>query len=253
MKTFETYQVIWLAIFLFINHIFIYLFSFYSNRKKNVKKIYGITPNVRQLKAEFKNSLITTPIHSIIIGIFLFAGWLNISNEDFLTIIISFIVMFWWTELWHYISHRAMHAKWLVWIHKEHHKSYITNPMSAASFSILEKAIFTLGIVGFASIYSYYLPFSFNGLCLYYTFYFATNVLGHSNIEFRNAKYPFSLMGHVINSPSFHAMHHARYIKNYGLITSVFDRLFNTRWTDYDRVVKRAAEGKPLQRLSERP
>jgi sterol desaturase/sphingolipid hydroxylase (fatty acid hydroxylase superfamily) len=125
--------------------------------------------------------------------------------------------------------------------------------MSAVSFSLLEKALFTLGIVGFASLYASYFSFSFHGLCIYYTFYFATNVLGHSNIEFRNARYPYSLMGYMINSPSYHAMHHARYVKNYGLITSVFDRLFNTRWTDSDKVVVRAADGKPLKKLSERP
>ena len=253
MESIENYQIAWLIALLFVNHIFIYLFEFYAKRRNDIKKIYALVPSDRQLRTEFKNSLITTPVHSLIIFLFLIAGLLIVANESILTVLVTFFVMFWWTEFWHYLSHRAMHSKFLLKIHREHHKSYITNPMSAVSFSILEKSIFTLGIVGFASLYSYFFSFSFNGLCIYYTFYFATNVLGHSNIEFRSAKYPFSLMGYIVNSPSYHAMHHARYVKNYGLITSIFDRLFNTRWTDSDKVVVRAAEGRPLERLSEKP
>jgi sterol desaturase/sphingolipid hydroxylase (fatty acid hydroxylase superfamily) len=47
-------------------------------------------------------------------------------------------------------------------------------------------------------------------------------------------------------------MHHARYVKNYGLITSTLDRLFNTMWEDYDKVQSRAASNQPLQKLSEK-
>jgi sterol desaturase/sphingolipid hydroxylase (fatty acid hydroxylase superfamily) len=47
-------------------------------------------------------------------------------------------------------------------------------------------------------------------------------------------------------------MHHARYVKNYGLITSTLDRMFNTMWEDYDKVQSRAALEQPLQKLSER-
>ncbi len=249
----ETYQAIWLVALVFVNHILIYLYRLYTERQKDVKKIYGLTPSERQLKAEFRNGLMTTPVHSLIILLFLVSGLLKVTSEDIGTIVLTFFVVFWWTEFWHYISHRAMHLKVFLSIHREHHRSHITNPWSAVSFSLLEKTIFSLGIVSFAALYSHYFSFSFHGFCAYYTFYFATNILGHSNIEFRSARYPFSLMGYIINSPSYHAMHHARYVKNYGLITSVFDRLFNTRWEDSDGVLIRAAEGKPLKKLSEKP
>jgi len=253
MEELETYHIVWLIILLFANHMFIYLFNLRTDKQEVVKKVYGLEPGAEQLKEEFRNSLITAPIHPLLILLFVSMGWLTTSEKNLSTVITSFFVMFWWTEFWFYASHRAMHTKWLIGIHKEHHRSYITNPMTAASFSLIEKTIFTLGIVGFASIYSHYLPFSFNGLCIYYVFYFAVTVLGHSNVEFRNARYPFSLMGYFINAPSYHAMHHARYVKNYGLVTSVFDRLFGTRWNDYEKVLERAANGKPLEKLSERP
>ena len=86
----------------------------------------------------------------------------------------------------------------------------------------------------------------------YYIFYFITNVLGHSNMEIRDPEYAKTWTGKVLNTPTFHAMHHARYVKHYGLITSTLDRLFNTMWEDYDKVQSRAASQQPLNKLSER-
>lgn len=102
------------------------------------------------------------------------------------------------------------------------------------------------------SILSFYIPISFYGIIAYYLFYFITNALGHSNIEIRNPQYAQSWIGKIINTPTYHAMHHARYVKNYGLITSTLDRLFNTMWEDYDKVQTRAALEQPLDKLSER-
>ena len=173
MASIELYQIVWLIALLGVNHVFIYAFDLYTRRRDGVKKIYALVPSDHQLKAEFRNSLITTPVHSLIIFLFLFAGLLQVTDERIGTILITFLVMFWWTELWHYVSHRAMHSRLLLSIHREHHKSHITNPMSAVSFSLLEKSLFTLGIVGFASFYASYFSFSFHGLCIYYTFYFS--------------------------------------------------------------------------------
>jgi sterol desaturase/sphingolipid hydroxylase (fatty acid hydroxylase superfamily) len=71
-------------------------------------------------------------------------------------------------------------------------------------------------------------------------------------VEIRDPNYAKTWIGKVINTPTYHAMHHARYVKNYGLITSTLDRLFNTMWEDYDKVQSRAAMDQPLAKLSER-
>jgi len=55
----------------------------------------------------------------------------------------------------------------------------------------------------------------------------------------------------VALTPSYHALHHARYVKNYGLITPWFDRLFGTQWPDVAEVQTRAASGEPLRHLAE--
>jgi sterol desaturase/sphingolipid hydroxylase (fatty acid hydroxylase superfamily) len=243
-----TLTLIFLAI---SNHLIVYGFILLYKSKK-VRRIYNLEASQDQLKEELKNSFLTSPLHSFIIGLVLYFGILKDYESTILNVTYTFLIVFVWTEIWHYFSHRAMHIKALLFIHREHHKSKITNPLSSISFSFLEKLIFTVGIILPVAALSWYMPISFYGIIAYYLFYFVTNALGHSNMEIRKPGYTQTWIGRVINTPAYHAMHHARYVKNYGLITSTLDRLFNTMWEDYDKVQTRAASEQPLQKLSER-
>ena len=233
------------------NHLIVFAFILiYKN--KRVKRIYGIDPSDEQLKEELKNSFLTSPLHAMLIGLAFYSGFLKDWENTWFNFAYTFAIVFIWTEIWHYFSHRAMHTKALLFIHREHHKSKVTNALSSISFSFLEKFIFSVGIIAPVAALSAVMPISFYGICAYYVFYFITNVIGHSNIEIRKPGYANTWIGKVLNTPSYHAMHHARYVKNYGLITSTLDRLFNTMWEDYDKVQSRAASDQPLTKLSER-
>jgi sterol desaturase/sphingolipid hydroxylase (fatty acid hydroxylase superfamily) len=142
--------------------------------------------------------------------------------------------------------------KQLHFIHREHHLSLLTEPWTSVSFSFFEKFIFSIGILAMLSVASQFRPLSALGIFAYYILYFLTNTLGHANFEFRREGYCHSLMGKVFNSPSYHAMHHARYIRNYGLLTPWLDQIFGTEWDDAAEVQSRAARGEPLNALSER-
>lgn len=242
------YPLIFLAV---SNHLIVFGFILLY-RSKRVNKIYNLEPSKEQVKEELKNSYLTSPLHALLIGLALYSGFLKDYNTTLLNFAYTFLLVFVWTEIWHYFSHRLMHHRSLLWIHREHHKSKITNPVSSISFSFLEKFIFSVGIIAPVAALSHVMPISVYGIIVYYLFYFVTNVLGHSNIEIRKPGYTKTWMGKVINTPSFHAMHHARYVKNYGLITSTLDRLFNTMWEDYDKVQNNAASSQPLNKLSER-
>jgi sterol desaturase/sphingolipid hydroxylase (fatty acid hydroxylase superfamily) len=145
-----------------------------------------------------------------------------------------------------------MHTKPLHFIHVEHHRSMLTNVWTAVSFSFLEKLIFSTGIIGFMAALSHIMPISVYGVGAYYIFYFFTNTLGHANIEMRKPGYYDSWMGKLFNTSSYHALHHSRYVKNYGLITPWCDKLFGTMWEDVAEVQSRAARGEPLSRLKEK-
>jgi Delta7-sterol 5-desaturase len=242
------YPLLFLAI---ANHLIVFGFIFLYKSKK-IRKIYNLEPSKEQVKEELKHSYLTSPLHAVLIGLVLYTGFFKSCPTTVFNFIYTFLIVFVWTEIWHYFSHRLMHHKSLLWIHREHHKSKVTNPVSSISFSFMEKFIFSVGIIGPVSYLSHFLPLSIYGLISYYLFYFVTNVLGHSNMEIRKPGYARTRMGKIFNTPAYHAMHHARYVKNYGLITSTLDRLFNTMWEDYDKVQERAASDQPLSKLSER-
>lgn len=233
------------------NHLIVFGFILLYKSKK-VRRIYNLQASQEQLKEELMNSFLTSPLHSVLIWLALYSGFLVDHTTTILNFAYTFAIVFIWTEIWHYFSHRAMHHKALLWIHREHHKSKITNPMSSISFSFMEKLIFSVGIIAPVAALSSIMPISFYGIVAYYLFYFVTNVLGHSNFEIREPGYAKTWIGRIINTPAYHAMHHARYVKNYGLITSTLDRMFNTMWEDYDKVQTRAAMDQPLEKLSER-
>ncbi len=233
------------------NHLIVFGFILIYKSKK-VRRIYNLEASQDQLKEELNNSYLTSPLHSFLIGLALYLGFLKDSDTNWLNLTYTFLIVFVWTEIWHYFSHRAMHHKALLFIHREHHKSRITTPLSSISFSFLEKFLFSFGIIVPVAFLSWIMPISFYGIFAYYLFYFVTNALGHSNIEIREPGYTRTWIGKVINTPAYHAMHHARYVKNYGLITSTLDRMFNTMWEDYDKVQSRAASDQPLTKLSER-
>lgn len=233
------------------NHLIVYGFILIYKSKK-VRRVYNLEATQDQLDEELNNSFLTSPLHAVLIGAALFSGALQAAPTTWINFIYTFVIVFVWTEIWHYFSHRAMHHKSLLFIHRLHHESKITNPISSISFSFLEKFIFSVGIIGVVAMISHFIPISFYGIYAYYLFYFVTNVIGHSNIEIRKPGYAQTWIGRIINTPTYHAMHHARYVKNYGLITSTLDRLFNTMWEDYDKVQSRAASDQPLSKLSER-
>jgi Delta7-sterol 5-desaturase len=245
-----TIYILFILLVAFSNYLIVYLYSILIKRK-DVRKVYAIDTDEKQLEREFKNALFTTPVHALILATVYFAKLL-LPVETAATIFYTFLITFFWTEVWHYFSHRAMHTKLLLFIHLEHHRSMTTGPWTAVSFSVLEKLIFSLGIALPITLLSQILPISLIGLCLYYLFYFVTNVIGHSNAEIRRRGYTNTWIGKVINTPTYHAMHHARFIKNYGLITSVLDRVFNTMWKDYEDVHESVSASRPLKNHREK-
>ena len=234
-----------------VNYPFVLGVDWYV-RTRAVKPVYGVEQAPGQRAREVRNSWVTTPVHALLFVAFTGSGALRAGSETVWRAVETFVVTFLWTEAWHYFSHVALHARSLHFIHREHHLSRVTAPWTSVSFSMLEKLIFSFGILGGLALLSRWHELSAFGIFAYYVMYFYTNTLGHANFEFRKPGYYNRFMGRIFNSPSYHALHHARYIKNYGLMTPWFDRLFGTVWEDVAAVQTRAATGSPLTRLGEK-
>lgn len=239
------------AVLALINFPFVMLVDRHV-RRSAVKRVYDVPPAQGQDAWERRNGLITTPVHALILLLLFATGGLRVLEDGVGRAVMSFAIAFIWTEVWHYATHRAMHRPMLHGIHREHHRSRLTQPWTSVSFSFAEKFVFSAGILGFLALMSRWVPQSVIGITVYYVLYFYTNTLGHANVEFRKAGYRTTWMGKVFNSPSYHAMHHARYTQNFGLLTPWLDKLLGTSWPDEAQVLDQVANGRPLTRLNER-
>jgi sterol desaturase/sphingolipid hydroxylase (fatty acid hydroxylase superfamily) len=213
------------------------------------RRIYDIEISDKQMRREFVNSL-HTPIHAVLLAGCLYAGLFQ--ARSLFSFLATLALAFVWAEIWHYVSHRAMHLKSLHWIHAEHHKSHVNSPLTAISFSFSEKLIFDAGYLGLLALVDLAVALNFYGIAAWYIGYLVINSFSHANFEFRPADYN-RFLGKVITSTTYHSLHHSRYTGNYGLGTRVLDRMLGTEWEDYERLYTRVtADERPLTKLRER-
>jgi len=211
--------------------------------------IYAIPITKEQINREIRNS-ISTPIHSVILYIFVLLNFFT--NGTWGSFAISLLLATVWAETWHYFSHRVFHVPRFHWIHVEHHKSHLSSPFTALSFSFTEKLVFNFGILAVLGIVDRLYSLNFFGIAAWYVGYLVINSFSHANFEVKSAHFQ-RRAGKILTSTTYHALHHSRYSNNYGLGTRIFDRIFKTEWPDYDPLFEQiAGEGMPLTRLGER-
>jgi len=211
-------------------------------------RIYDLPIKDPQVRRELKNSL-HTPMHAAMLVLALFAGLFD--ARTFGSFLLTALLVTIWAEIWHYASHRAFHLKSLHWIHAEHHKSRLSSPFTALSFSFSEKLVFDIGIIGGMAVLGLLIDLNFFGIATWFVGYLIINSYGHANFEIRGEAF-MTLKGTVLTSTVYHALHHSRYTGNYGLGTRILDRLFGTEWPDSAAVFNKVVVQKsPLQGLRE--
>ena len=214
--------------------------------KLSRRTLYALSFKHDQTRRELRNSL-HLPMHAAILLAFLSVGFF--ANRDPLSFVYSLFLTATWAEIWHYASHRAFHLRALHWIHVEHHKSQVNSPFTAISFSLMEKLVFDLGLLGLLAGIDCFVSLNFFGVAVWYVGYLAINSFAHANFELKSKHY-LRFLGRMFTSTTYHSLHHARYTSNYGLGTRVLDRIFGTEWQDYERVYDRLfSEQGPLTRL----
>lgn len=244
-------QLVLLLIIALLGHVMAllwYLAGAY-NWSITARKIYDLPISKEQIRREFRNSL-HAPMHAVLIAPLLYFGFF--AKTTWLSLILSLIVATVWAEIWHYASHRAFHLRWLLWIHREHHKSHLNSCLTAISFSFLEKLVFDAGFLGLLAALDAWIGLSFSGIAAWYIGYLMINSFSHANFELKSENYP-RLAGRVLTTTTYHALHHSRYTGNYGLGTRVLDRVFKTEWEDYEPLYQRITKDRrPLKKLSEK-
>lgn len=167
------------------------------------------------------------------------------SAATFFAMLVSFQIFYW-------TLHRAMHTRRLLFMHRWHHRSRVTTPLSGQSMHVLEACAWMLGYVGLPIVLSRIAPLSFNGWVAYLAFSVFGNIVGHANVE-PTARFAATRAASLFANPFvYHSLHHARWTVNFAFQASVMDRLLSTEAEDWPELYERVISGRPLVRLDER-
>lgn len=146
-----------------------------------------------------------------------------------------------------YIPHWLQHRIPLLWqFHKVHHSAQVLTPFTAFRFHPVDdllNAVCVIGIVGaFDGAVLWVFPFEIVQLTLLdvnavvFLFYLLGVHLRHSHVWLA---YP-PTVSRILISPAMHQIHHStrveHYDKNFGLVFSVWDRLFGTLYVPETRL-----------------
>lgn len=227
--------------------------GFWVERRLAARRIFALPLAPGQVRRELANAVVFLGLLSIAAAAFLGAGWVDWSGAGWGPGLLTFFACWYAFDVYYYALHRAMHTRALITIHREHHRSHVTTPLTAFSTSAPE----CLGwIVGYALV-----PLIFTGLGLavhpvgyaVYLFYnFFGNVLGHLNSEVIPASLATRAQTWTSHPIMYHSLHHARYTGHYGFCATFMDRLGGSEWRDWPDLHARILAGHVLTSLKVR-
>ena len=141
-------------------------------------------------------------------------------------------------DLFHYLTHRISHYKYLYYFHKKHHK-YTSN---ISVFSTYNHCFFDLLISNVLPMYltSFITPLSENQFFIFLIFKTFIEISGHAGTHIKNSSFiqciwiP-KLFGIELYSRD-HYIHHEKFLYNYSKRFKLWDKVFGTYKID-DKIV----------------
>jgi sterol desaturase/sphingolipid hydroxylase (fatty acid hydroxylase superfamily) len=171
--------------------------------------------------------------------------------EGWLAETLGFFVPWYGFMIFYYFMHRVMHHPRLFWMHRWHHESKVTTPMTGFSMHPAEAVGWTVGMLGPCVLLAQLDLLGLWGSFAWLAFVWSGNVAGHANAEL----FPLrsTRLSTLLSNPiSYHSLHHARFRGHYGFVSAFMDRLAGTEFGDWKELHDRVYDGTPLRSLQER-
>ncbi|MBX3272299.1 MAG: sterol desaturase family protein [Sandaracinaceae bacterium] len=227
-------------------------FSAERAMQRRGRAIFAVPLKRGQLRTE---ALGTALFHAVWIpsaAALLASGWLR-AGEGALLEVATFFGSMIGFQAFYWFLHRAMHLRPLFFIHRWHHESLVTTPLTGFSMSPLEAIGWVVGFLGPLVVGSLAGGVGVWGYLAFLTFAWYGNIVGHANAELMPAPTSTRWGSRLFSNPiAYHALHHARFDRHYGFATAWMDAIFGTQWEDWIEVSERARAGRPLTKIRER-
>lgn len=227
-------------------------FGFLLERALPNKKVFAVPLARGQYRFEAIGNLVFVAIAVVTFTAVLASGVVRFGEPSTARGLATFFVMLVGFQFFYWVLHRALHTRRLLFVHRWHHRSRVTTPLSGQSMHPIEAALWMLGYAGLPIVLSRVAPISFYGWLAYLAFNINGNIVGHANAE-PTAKLAATRLASLFANPFvYHALHHARWTVNYSFQASIMDRLFGTEAPDWEDLYARVSSGNPLTRMDEK-
>lgn len=174
----------------------------------------------------------------------------------------EFALYFFLFDAWFYWGHRLMHVEpFYKWMHKTHHKSTSTNPLTSTSVTPLEAflngsfvSFFLAGMTLLSQVFSFVSPIHTATLALILPTSILMGLYVHLGFEFLPRWWNRTWLTKWFISATFHDQHHRYFIGNFGGYTTIWDRLCGTMRknfeSDFEKITTRPLEGYAARRVN---
>jgi sterol desaturase/sphingolipid hydroxylase (fatty acid hydroxylase superfamily) len=212
------------------------------------RKIFDVPLRKGQLRWELTGTVIFHLMFVPVAAASLRYGWVRFGAGP-LAQVLGFVVPWYGFQAYYYALHRAMHARPLFWMHKWHHRSVVTTPMTGFSMHPAEGVGWLVGIFAPLVLLSRFDLLGTWGFGVFFFSLWAGNIAGHANAEYMP---PSTRRSTLLSNPiSYHSLHHARFHGHYGFVAAIMDRTFGTEFPDWLAVHQRVRAGTPLTSIRE--
>lgn len=225
--------------------------GFGMERALKARKIFDVPLFEGQYRFELMGNAVFIAIVTSAITLALKLGVIRFGAAGWAAGVATFGAMLVGFQVFYWFLHRAMHAPSLLFLHRWHHRSQVTTPLTGQSVSPGEALGWAVGFVGLPWVFSLITPLSFWGWVGYLAFNTFGNIVGHSNVEPTAPIAATRAATWFANAFVYHSLHHARWNGHYSFQAAFMDRLFGTEWKDWPALYARIIAGKPLASLKE--
>lgn len=138
-------------------------------------------------------------------------------------------------ETYYYWLHRWMHRpKIYRWIHKIHHDSIVTSPWTSFSFHPLESILQAIVVPLIVLV----LPMHVIAVMTLLLIMTISATINHLDIEIYPKHFERHWLGKWIIGATHHSLHHAKFVENYGLYFTFWDKWMDTESPEFEELFR---------------